>query len=212
MGPVTLDADDLLTVADWSAASLSAALDGDWSVPAGELAWTCRRTLDHIADALLLYAAQLARRADAFHPVPRDGDPNAPVGALLEVARSAAVILAAIARDAGPGARAFHPAGLADAEGFLGLGCDEVLVHTNDIASGLGIELDPPADVVTRVLARVFPWVDGGSADPWSTLLWANGRAALDGRPRLDPNWYWHCAPLAEWDGSINRRTRPPAW
>jgi hypothetical protein len=67
-------------------------------------------------------------------------------------------VLAAVARASKPGVRAFHPAGMADAEGFLAMGCDEILVHTGDIAEGLGIAVAPPADLCQRVVARLFPW------------------------------------------------------
>ncbi|MFL6137290.1 MAG: hypothetical protein ACJ74O_05750 [Frankiaceae bacterium] len=49
------------------------------------------------------------------------------------------------------------------------------------------------------MLRRLFPWVPVDD-DPWRLLLWANGRIALDGRPRL-ARWRSHPAPLDEWDG-----------
>jgi hypothetical protein len=100
---------------------------------------------------------------------------------------------------------------MADAEGFVAMGCDEILVHTGDIADGLGITAAPPTDLCARVLARLFPWAPKGT-DPWPTLLWANGRAPLGDRGRLDADWYWQCAPLSEWDGAVKRRTKAPAW
>jgi hypothetical protein len=60
-------------------------------------------------------------------------------------------------------------------------------------------------------VARIFPWAPA-EGDPWAALRWAAGRAALPDRERLGPDWYWHCAPLAEWDGTIKKRTTPPAW
>ena len=52
----------------------------------------------------------------------------------------------------------------------------------------------------SAVLTRLFPWAptDG---DPWSALLWATGRGELPGREPVT-SWRWHCAPLAEWDGT----------
>jgi hypothetical protein len=44
-----------------------------------------------------------------------------------------------------------------DASGFAALACDEMLLHTNDIALGLGTTFDPSRDVCARVLARLFP-------------------------------------------------------
>ena len=48
--------------------------------------------------------------------------------------------------------------GMADASGFAALACDEMLVHTADIAAVLGVGFDPPRGVCARVLARLFPW------------------------------------------------------
>lgn len=198
--------------ASTAVATLTTALDRDWSTRAGSLEWTCRRTLDHVPDALCFYSVHLARRARERVPFVRDGAPDrVTVAELLGALEGAAGILAALVDTSPPGTRAFHPAGMADPEGFAAMGCDEILVHTADIAGGMAIEWAPPADLAARVVARLFPWVETGE-DPWTTLLWANGRVAAAGRERLAPDWWWHCAPLPEWDGRIKRRTRPPAW
>jgi hypothetical protein len=90
--------------------------------------------------------------------------------------------------------------GLVDASGFAALACDELLVHTGDIAAGLGAGFDPPREACARVLGRLFPWAPPDQ-DPWATLRWANGRAPLGQRPRLSPDWVAHPAPLHQWDG-----------
>jgi hypothetical protein len=154
----------------------------------------------------------LATRAEGALPAaPRNGDPSATLGDLLTVAGTSAAVLADVIRSAPTDARAFHPAGVADVSGFIAMGCDELLVHTGDIADGLGIPFDPPADLCDRVLRRLFPWAPEG-AGPWATLRWANGRAELPGHGRQDSDWYWNCAPLAEWDGTVERRHVPPRW
>jgi hypothetical protein len=210
--------DDLRLAAEVCRQTLEPALDADWGVVAGELTWDCRRTLDHIVDALLFYSVDLAV-AGEDRPFPRSGDGTASVSRLLTTVDSASAVLAAVARGVPAGTRGYHPAGMADAEGFLAMGCDETLIHTDDIASGLGVAFAPPADLCARVLARLFPWAPRAGAaapapatDPWAVLRWANGRTALPGRARLDGSWYWHCAPLDEWDGTVARRTRPPGW
>jgi hypothetical protein len=207
--PVTPD--DLRTVAALGRAALEPALDKDWTVLAREMEWTCRQTLDHLPDALGFYAANLATRATGPRPHPRNGDPARSVAELLLVLESAAAVLAAVAEAAPPGTRAFHPAGIADAEGFLAMGCAEILLHTDDIAAALGVPFEPPAGLCARITRRIFPWApaEGGQ---WDALRWAGGRIALPDRLRLDANWWWHCAPLEEWDGTINRRTAPPVW
>jgi hypothetical protein len=94
--------------------------------------------------------------------------------------------------------RAYHPAGMADPEGFASLGCYEALLHGNDIAQGFGLSLDPSRDMCRRVLARLFPQVPAGlaGADPWTALLWAGGRVEMAGQARI-PDWRPHPAPLA---------------
>lgn len=208
---VPLEPGDLMRAAGACRAALEPCLEADWEVAAGDLEWSCRRTLDHVADALLFYAVHLAARAGERLPVVRDGDPERTPAELLGVVDGAAAILAAVARAAPASARGFHPAGMADPEGFVAMGCEEILVHASDVASGLGVAFDPPRDLCERVCRRIFPWAprDG---DPWSALLWAAGRIALPDRARLDEDWYWHCAPLAEWDGTVKRRQAPPAW
>jgi hypothetical protein len=191
--------------------TLRPALDRDWGVPAGDLEWDCRRTLDHVVDTLFLYAAYLASRATKRLRPPRNGDPAASPEHLLGAVGLAADVLAEVARAAPEGTRAFHPAGMADISGWMGMACEEILVHTDDIAQGLSLAWRPPDDLVARVRSRIFPWAPA-DIDPWDALRWASGRAALPGRDRLGPDWYWHCAPLIEWDGTIRKRTAPPAW
>jgi hypothetical protein len=202
----------LRAVAATATAVLEPAADqAGWDAAAGELRWTCRRTLDHLPDALFYYAAHLARRAEDRVPSPRDGDPQASIPTLVAAMTSAAAILSAVAEASGPEVRAFHPAGMADRSGFCAMGADEILVHTHDITVGLGMPFEPPAELCEPVCARLFPWAPS-DGDPWSALLWANGRRVLPGHERLDPDWGWHCAPLSEWDGSMSRRRMPPRW
>jgi hypothetical protein len=86
---------------------------------------------------------------------------------------------------------------MADAEGFTGLGCNEALLHGNDIAQGFGRSLNPPRDVCRRVLTRIFPHAptDLADSDPWTALLWAGGRIEMPSHPQL-PSWRPHPAPL----------------
>ena len=109
---------------------------------------------------------------------------------------------AEVVKAAPPEARGFHQTGFADPSGFAAMGCDEVLIHTDDIARAFGLFFTPPDELCRRVLRRLFPWApeDG---DGWSVLRWANGRMALPGRERLGEDWPWHSAPLSEWDGSM---------
>jgi hypothetical protein len=204
-----LTPEDVRTAAAVAREALTPALGRDWETRAGSLDWSCRRTIDHVVDALSLYTAHLAMRARERLPRVRSGNPELTPAELLHAVAIAAAILADVVRAAPPDARGWHPAGLADGSGFVGMACTELLVHAADVAEGLGQPFASPPDLAARVLARLFPWAPA-EGDAWATLRWACGRAALDDRERLAPDWYWQCAPLAEWDGTIRKRTAPP--
>lgn len=203
--------EDLAEAAALCRATLMPALDRDWGALAFDMEWSCRRTLDHVVDVMLFYAAHLAARATTRLLPPRDGDPARSPAELLEILPAAAAILGEVCRAAPPEARGFHGAGMADATGFLGMACEEVIMHTDDIARGLGLPFAPPAALCAKILARIFPWAPTG-VPAWDALRWSAGRIALPDLPRQDHRWYWHCAPLAEWDGTIRRRVKPPMW
>ena len=204
--------DDLDVIADSCLVALGAATDGDWSVRAGDLEWTCQRTLDHMVNVMVFYATHLANRATGRLPIVRAGDPAAGIDDLLTLTRATAAVLSAVARATPPGARGFHPSGMADAAGFLAMGATELLVHSDDILTGLGRPFRPSDQHIDLVLGRIFPWAPADEPDRWAVFRYECGRAPLGARPRRDPNWYWHSPPLTEWDGTVTRRTRPPGW
>lgn len=192
-------------------ATLANALAADWHVQAGELDWDCWETLEHTADGLFAYAAQLAPARpplDDFVPLrwQRDrpeGPPNVvfvdravgPAG-LLQVLETGGGLLAAMVRTVSPQARAFHAYGVSDPEGFAAMGVVETLVHTHDVTAGLALPWAPPADLCDRALARLFPDAPKDT-DRWPTLLWATGRAELPTHPRHAFD-RWHSAPLRD--------------
>jgi uncharacterized protein (TIGR03083 family) len=196
--PVT--ADDLDAAVSTTVTTLRPATGRDWSVPAGALEWDCWHTAEHIGDCLLSYAGQLvAQPTTRFVRFEVYADKDASPAEVLEFAEAGGRILAATVRTSSPQVRGWHPTGMADPEGFAGMGCVEALVHGHDIAQGLGLALEPPRQVCTHVLARLFPHAaaDLADLDPWRALLWATGRIALPGRPRV-AHWRWHGAPPAE--------------
>ena len=196
--PVT--ADDLDAAVSTTVTTLRPATGRDWSVPAGALEWDCWHTAEHIGDCLVSYAGQLvAQPTTRFVRFEVYADTDAAPAEVLEFAEAGGRILAATVRACPPQVRGWHPTGMADPEGFAGMGCVEALVHGHDIAQGLGLALDPPRKVCSRVLARLFPHAVAELADldPWMALLWATGRIALPGRPRV-AHWRWHGAPPEE--------------
>jgi hypothetical protein len=181
--------------------TLTPALEEDWSVPAGALTWTCRETLDHVSDALGFYCGQLSTHADSQRPRFRNGDPGATIPALFDAIDSGVAMLGAIATANPPPVRAFHRMGFSDAEGFLAMACEEILVHTWDIAQGLGLTLAAPEDLSRAVLHRIFPWAPTDSS-AWESQLWCSDRIALPGKGKIE-SWGWHGAPIDEWDGQM---------
>ncbi|RPK33280.1 hypothetical protein EES37_31325 [Streptomyces sp. ADI91-18] len=195
-------ADDLDTAVALGVRALREAAGLDWSARAAGLEWSRRDTAVHLAGDLTGFAAQLAARASGgYLPLLVDAAPAAAPGALIDLVEAAGRLLGAAVRAAGPGDRAWHPAGAADADGFAAMGVTEVLVHTHDILRGAGgTAWEAPADLSARVLARLFPHVaarrhhaTGGG--PWAALLWATGRAGLPGLPRPRV-WRWYNEPV----------------
>ncbi|WP_206315429.1 GNAT family N-acetyltransferase [Streptomyces sp. C1-2] len=174
---------------------LEAGTGRDWAgTKAGALEWSCRYTAQHVADTLIAYAGRLAtgaRRRVPFDTVLLDEADNA---AVLDVLRTTGALLSAAIATAPREARAYHgfPYGSANREGFAAMGVTEVLLHTHDIATGLGLPYEPPEALCRGVLERIFPHVRPGHA-PWPTLRWATGRGDLPGR-----------APVAEWEWRNN--------
>jgi len=174
-------------------ALLSTATDREWDgVQADRLEWSCRRTAEHIADALIAYAGQLAGRAQhAYLPFELTLDDGTDNSGVLEVIRATGTLLGAAIRTTPREVRAFHPYPFrsANREGFAAMGTAEVLLHTHDIAVPLGLTYQPARKLAEFVLTRIFPHVRPG-ADPWRTLLWATGRGRLPGRAPVT-EWRW---------------------
>ena len=183
-------------------ALLRPAVDRDWAgINAGGLEWSCRQTAEHIVADFIAYATRLAGRAqhgylplrisltsedDGLNPATNAGNSD-----VLDVIAATGALLTAAIRTAPRDARAFHPLPFrsANREGFAAMGIAEVLLHAHDMAEGLGLPYEPPAQLAEFVLTRIFPEVRPGP-DHWRNLLWATGRADLPGRARLT-EWHW---------------------
>ncbi|CAM5705098.1 hypothetical protein SALBM311S_06253 [Streptomyces alboniger] len=143
-----------------------------------------------------------------FEITVEDGTDNA---GLLDAIEATGALLAATVRTTPREVRAFHPYPFrsANREGFAAMGVAEVLLHTHDIAEGLGLPYEPPAGLAEYVLTGIFPHVRPGP-DLWRTLLWATGRGELPGRARLT-EWRWsNNLVLATPTGSPCRASPPP--
>ncbi|MEU3094214.1 GNAT family N-acetyltransferase [Streptomyces sp. NPDC006967] len=185
-------------------AALGSVTDRDWTgARAGRLEWNCRETAAHVASDLIAYAGQIAGRAqEAYVPFEitldgsEDGLDPADNEGLLQVISTTGALLAAAVRTTPRAVRAFHPYPFrhANREGFAAMGVAEVLLHTHDIAEGTGISYEPPAELASFVLTRIFPRVRPGPT-PWGTLLWATGRGDLPGREPVT-RWHWSNNPV----------------
>ena len=194
---------DLRLTAAFVRGALEPYAELDWSINARDLEWSCTTTARHMVEAMLIYSGRLATRSAERRqsPIERMENPEYTPAERLDMIDVTASMLAAIADGSPPEAIGFHPSGMTDREGYLAMGCSEMLTHGFDIASALGAPYDPPRDLAARITARLYPWtpLDG---DPWDALLWSAGRIALPNRPRQDgDNWEWHPMPLSEWDG-----------
>ncbi|MEU9170803.1 GNAT family N-acetyltransferase [Streptomyces sp. NPDC048420] len=174
-------------------ATLRTGVDRDWgAVRAGRVDWNCLETAEHIASDLIAYAGQLAGRAqETYIPFEIHLEDGTDAEGALQVIETGGALFAATLRTTPREVRAFHPYPFrsANREGFAAMGIAEVLLHTYDIAEGLGLAYEPPAHLPEHVLTRIFPEVQPGP-DAWRTLLWATGRGELPGRaPRT--RWRW---------------------
>ncbi|MCA2227209.1 hypothetical protein [Nonomuraea aurantiaca] len=182
---------DLVTeAAAVSTMILEEGAERDWSHNASGLDWTCRNTLDHVVLGVVGYAGLLiARPADRYITLFASLDPQAAICECLEGVGIAATILGSAVRDADDQVRAWHPWGHSDGPGFAAMGVVELLMHTADIARGLGLDWRPPEHLCTPVVRRLFPEAPSGH-NPADTLLWCTGRAALPGHGRRS-RWQW---------------------
>jgi Mycothiol maleylpyruvate isomerase N-terminal domain len=181
-------------------AFLTAQVDKDWAQPIPQMTWDVAHAVAHIAAGLLWYTADLAAGLPELSTMELKVKEDSGPQDLIRSIETFALTLGAVIDAVAPGARGFHPAGNPDASGFAAIACDELLIHTDDAARGLGVDFTPTSDVAEATLRRIFPWAPT-DLDPWKALRWANGRIDIDGLESAK-NWRWHCAPLDEWDGT----------
>lgn len=206
--PVTPD--DLRAAAALECEALLKVTDAEWDAMPPKMTWTRKATIVHTVGALHFYATQLASgssKATGFAPTFRPDAERIDKKDLPGLLMSSAAILARIADGSPVGARGLHPAGCPDAEGFLAMGCVEVLMHAWDTVSGTSASLTAPDDMSERVVRRLFPWSPAG-APGWQALLFETGRAEIDGCESPGDMWMWHNDPLDEWDGTVKRSER----
>jgi hypothetical protein len=173
--PEMLMPDDVVAAAATAEAALRPLAGRDWSVRAGPLDWDVERTITHMIGAAAKYTLYLASRCDHFIGLSVTRWPDATNDEVIDSVVPVATGLAAVAAVTPSGVRAYHVTGPSSAADYVGRACVELLVHTDDALSGLGVAFAPPADLCRRVLAQQFPDA-AGPGHPWHGLLAANGR------------------------------------
>lgn len=171
--------------------ALAPAADLDWSRPAGDLDWTCRYTLEHTADDLGSYAGQVVGRTvplRAYLGFELAFPPDLPIERLLGCTSALGIVLGSVVQTEPAEARGWHPYGSCDPAGFAMMGVVEILMHTDDIVTGLGRSWSIPARPAALALERLFP--DSPNGEPATVLRWSTGRQALPDRPRRT-QWAW---------------------
>src|SRR5437588_3588560 len=123
-----LKPDNVVVAADAFAHALGPWTGQDWNVPAGSLEWDIRSTVAHAAGATAKYALCLASGTSRFIAIRSAQYPDATNDDLLHAVVSTAHALREVARSVPDERRAFHISGMADAEGFVAMGCAEILV------------------------------------------------------------------------------------
>jgi hypothetical protein len=167
--------DDVVAAAAAAGAALGPVTGRDWSVRAGPLEWDVEQTITHMIAAIAKYTLYLASRCEHFIGLSVTRWPDATNEEVIDSVVPVATGLAAVAAVTPSGVRAYHVTGPSSAADYVGRACVELLVHTDDALSGLGVAFAPPADLCRRVLAQQFPDA-AGPGNPWHGLLTANGR------------------------------------
>jgi hypothetical protein len=175
MMPGMLMPEDVVAAAATAEAALRPVAGRDWSVRAGPLDWDVERTITHMIGATAKYTLYLASRCEHFIGLSVTRWPDATNEEVIDSLMPVATGLAAVATVTPPDVRAYHVTGPSSAAGYIGRACVELLVHTDDALSGLGVAFAPPADLCRRVLAQQFPDA-ARPGNAWHGLLAANGR------------------------------------
>jgi len=191
-----MDGSNLRQAARASTSFLTSAMELDWDRPIPEMTWSVREVVAHISDVLLWYSTDLSAGTGELSTMDLKVRATEPPERLIATLTAFSNTLAYVVDGVPPGQRGFHPDGMADSTGFAAMGCDELLVHTRDAATGLGLDFEPPEVLSGLIVRRLFPWAPK-DAEPWPALLWANGRRDLPGAQR-QVDWHRHAAPLTD--------------
>ena len=174
--------DEFDEILDLVVVMCTATQDRDWTTRAGSLDWTCRQTLDHTVDCVLSYSLQLAALAPrSYLPfTPMHGLPEATPADLVTGLKAVSCILSSVARRVSADATASDGVLDLTPRDWCSRAAYEVLLHGHDIATGFGLELEPPPRLCAAILSSDALWMfdrkRSGEPDPWIALLRGSGR------------------------------------
>jgi uncharacterized protein (TIGR03083 family) len=157
-------------------AALRPGADADWSVRAGDLEWSVDKTIAHMTAAAAKYALYLSSRSTRYIAVRLWPEADATRQERLEAIEGCAAALAGVAATAPKDAVGFHVSGMKNAEQFVAMACEELLVHTYDVTRGLRLPYEPPEDLCRLVIEHGYPGQAVGNRPVWPFLVWLSGR------------------------------------
>jgi hypothetical protein len=183
---MTLSETCFQSVCDLVLETLDRRVNLDWSAPAGSLDWSCWQTVDHVIDCVFSYAFQLASRGQhgflpfqELHAMP-EAKPSELVTGLRGITELFSGLLGSVSHDA----EASDGVLMLDVDDWAVRAAYEMLLHTHDVALGLGARFDPPQPVCAWVMASPKLWMldrenATTNASPWEALLVGSGRAPV---------------------------------
>ena len=172
---MTIPPDSVEAAAAAVVSALEPGIDADWSVKAGDLEWSVDRTIAHMTGAPGKYAFYLSCRSTRYIAVRVWPEADATRRERLQAIEGCAAALAGVAATAPEDAFGFHVTGMRNAEQFLAMACNELLVHTYDVTCGLGLPYEPPDELCRLVIEHCYPGREG-QRPAWPDLLWLSGR------------------------------------
>ena len=125
-------------------------------MPVPGLEFTVAAVVAHTAESPLWYSVDMwsGREDAALMKVLADASNSALLTSLVAASRCWPPVSTPLPLGRG----GFHPFGSPDPAGFAAMACDELLVHGDDAARGLGVAFNPDGRLAAGVLARLFPW------------------------------------------------------
>lgn len=188
--------EDLLTLTDFVADAWTLGLDRDWSAQAGTLDWSCAVTADHAYDATLAVGMFLASRRQDQYPDLAEFTvgPDPQPAQFIDAIRVAGRLVAGVAATTPPDVTAIihrKPVKVAPPSDFPARAALEMVLHGHDVAAGLQVPYEPPAEECARLRDHTREWRhwNGGvwptlqiTDDPWGDIVTASGRFRFQAR------------------------------